>query len=374
MSSTNTDPTIVLDTGSSDWVCGVAFHPDGIHLLGGSDDGFRKWRLADGQEVGKQTGVRLPRVISVSRDRVVGGSWNGATVWDAELREKIIQVEDTNLRAFGGSRAERDSLAHSSMTEKLPESNFHQMASILPLLAGGIPFASLTLTTATRSSISRTTTPSSTHTITPLAWSNDGQHIFAVCGRLKSIALATNGKFFATNAGPTISFLDTSTLTRIGLVIKDSGTIFSIALSQDCNYLATGREDGKIAVRELGHILPELYGSFHPSTPEERERDEQPSTLGSHNNERTDSTVEQPGKSNPVVSAAHIEDVSGDLLEADVSLSSAAPEFDYESLSSASSVHLHEEEAPPFGTFNAVPQSLDVPSYSLPSRHRSRGK
>ena len=87
----------VLDTGRSKGVRAVAFHPDGKHLLGGSDDGMRRWRLADGQEVRRQTGMRL-QAISVSRDHrwVVCVTRKGTTVWDGEMQEKILDVDGDN--------------------------------------------------------------------------------------------------------------------------------------------------------------------------------------------------------------------------------------------------------------------------------------
>ena len=75
----------------------VAFHPDGIHFFGGTRDGIRRWRVADGQEVGNEMGMDID-AISVSRDGkwVVCGTMTGASVWDAELQRKVVEVEGTN--------------------------------------------------------------------------------------------------------------------------------------------------------------------------------------------------------------------------------------------------------------------------------------
>ena len=124
---------------------------------------------------------------------------------------------------------------------------------------------------------------------TPLAWSNNGQQIFAASldrkiksfdvstgsqlaesqvhgdDEVRSIALAANGKLLATFADRSISFWDTSTLTQIGPVIEDRQNIQSIALSPDSSYLATGGEQGNIAIRNLHSILPDLYGPFSVS-------------------------------------------------------------------------------------------------------------
>ena len=304
------DPTIVLDTRHSRGVHAVAFHPDGMHLLGGGGDGIRRWQLVDGQEVGKQEGMDV-RCISVSRDRrwVVCGTFYGASVWDAELREKVIDVEGTNwMRAvdvcpdstrFATGNGYREvSVWDISSGERLVGPLQHERT------VTGIrfsPHGELIAATCWGSSVrvfdSRTgdalitikTTSPSVQTCTPLAWSNDGQRIFATSddstikcfnvstgsqlvesqilkdgeNKIESIALATSGKFIATYAGHTIAFLDASTLARIGPFIEESGEMYSITLSPDCNYVATGRRDGKVAIRNLGSILPNLYGPFY---------------------------------------------------------------------------------------------------------------
>jgi len=86
MSSTKTYHTrVVVDSGSGRVVT-VAFPPDGMHFYGGTADGIRRWRVVDGQEVGKQMGVDMG-AISVSRDGkwTVYGTTAGTSMWDAEL-------------------------------------------------------------------------------------------------------------------------------------------------------------------------------------------------------------------------------------------------------------------------------------------------
>ena len=287
----------------------VAFHPDGIHLLGGSNDGIQRLRLADGQEVGKQMGIRS-FAIAVSRDHrwiVAGMGKGGASVWDAELREKVIDVEDTNT--VWAVDVSPDSTRFATGTEE--DASIWSISSgerlVGPLKHGGFVrgirfspsgehIASMEkksiriFDSRTGDELTTITTAAPSLVVnTPLAWSNDGRQIFAISndtkirafqvstgsqltesqilngGDAKSIALATSGKFIATCAGSTIYFLDASTLTRIGHVIKESTYIKSIALSLDSRYIATGLDDGKIAVRELGHILPDSYGPFHVS-------------------------------------------------------------------------------------------------------------
>ena len=88
------DQRIVLDTVGSEAVYAVVFHLNRRHLLCGGDDGIRRWRLSDGQEVGRQTGMEV-FAISVSRDhkQIVCGTMMGASVWDGEMHEKLIHQQ-----------------------------------------------------------------------------------------------------------------------------------------------------------------------------------------------------------------------------------------------------------------------------------------
>ena len=103
------DRTILLDTGYSGEVWATAFYSDGKHILGGNGGGIRQWRLTDGQEVGKQTGM-IVQAISVSRDGkwiVCGTNRKGARVWDGEMhkgrkhrgcRRRLFQFDEVRHR------------------------------------------------------------------------------------------------------------------------------------------------------------------------------------------------------------------------------------------------------------------------------------
>ena len=80
-----------------------------------------------------------------------------------------------------------------------------------------------------------------------------------------SIALPANGKFIATFVERSIFILDTSTLSRTGPVIQENEEIRAIAISADSSYLATGCKDGKLVIRHLNSVLPDLYTPVHVS-------------------------------------------------------------------------------------------------------------
>ena len=299
------DQTIVLDTGRSGIVYAVAFQADGMHVLGGRNE-IRRWRLADGQEVGRQVGMNM-NAISVSRDGkwVVCGTRAGAHVWDAEIQEKVVDVEgqkrvyavdvspDSTRFATGAygegnvwsiTTGERlvGPLKHDERVNGIRFSPNGEQIAISDYAAVRI-FDS-------RSGDQLIGIDIVTHNafeITPLAWLNDGQQIFVLSkdGKIKSfaastgsqlaeslildndysISLAGNGKFIATVAKHAISFLDTSTLAKIGTAIQDSKGMWSIATSPDSSRIATGRDDGKIIIHNLANFLPDSYGSFHVS-------------------------------------------------------------------------------------------------------------
>ena len=313
------DQTIVLDTGSLEYVLAVTFHPDGKHLLTGNDDGIRRWKLADGQEVGKQTRVRV-RAICVSRDQkwTVCGSYNGASVWDGDVDEKIIDMEHGNAAwavdvspdsasfATGTGGPGNEASMWSIKTGERVVGPLHHDNAVVGIKFS--PSGKHIATACMGGSICifdsengdklitiKTTTPTSDSfcATTPLAWSSDGQHIFAAAKDNKvrsfdvstgsqvaesqilrdrnddydvySIALAANGKFIATFADRSISLLDVSTLARICPVIQGGERIWSIAISTDNSCLATGQVYGKIILYRLNGILPDSYGPFHVS-------------------------------------------------------------------------------------------------------------
>ena len=300
---------MMLDTGGSAKVVAVAFHPDGKHVLGGSTDGIRQWRLEDGQEIRRQAGMDLNAIsVSINRKWIVCGADEGASVWDAEIQEKAIDVEggatvnavdvspDSTTFATGIDTAV--SVWHMTSGERLVGPLKHAFyVTAIRFSPNGERIATASSESSIRIFDSQngdelitieTVTPS-TWPCTPLMWSHDGLQIFAASksnkirlfdvskgsqlaesqtldgGDVYSIALAANGKFIATFAGSTISFLDVSTLSQIVPVIKDSERIGAIAISPNNSYLATGRGNGKITIGDLGNILPDVYGPFYVS-------------------------------------------------------------------------------------------------------------
>ncbi|KAF8128533.1 WD40-repeat-containing domain protein [Boletus edulis] len=411
MTSTSTEHhTIVVDTGRSDSVWAVAFHPDGMHFLSGSGDGIRQWRVADGQQVLNHTGMNL-NAVAVSRDYkwIVCGAQRGASVWDAELQAKVVEVEHRSVVA--AIDISPDSSRFATGTDQVSVWSITTGQRLVGPLehdndVRGVKFSPDGKHIATASEhdairvfdsyngdqlITIDTIIPSFYPITPLAWSNDGKHIFATSadkklksfdvstgsqlaesrtldGTVESIALAGNGKFIATFASHSISFLDTSTLTEICPAIEDSEDVRSIALSPQTSHLVTGQCKGKIAVRNLGSILPDPYGPFHATARHDQQHDEHASTSGGPDDRPPVPSPEDPR----LDSETRSEDGDDDLLNFELPSSTPKPLFNYdEPPSPVSSIHHGENHVSPLGP---IPQPLDaLPEISPPGVCSSDG-
>ena len=304
---------MVLEGGAAG-VWAVAFHPDGKHFFDGtgSSNGIRRCRVADGQELGKQTGMTV-YAISVSKDQkwVACGTVGGASIWDAELREKVVEVENgTNVFSVDvapdctkfatGTEAGKATIWSITTREKL----------LGPLQHGGtvrgVKFSpdGGSLATACSDSTIRIfdahgngdqlvsiENPTRVNSFLPITWST-GQRLFAVSedyhirsfdssagSRLAewkihenddgpmAIALSANGKFIASSAGRFVSFWDTSTYTQLGIV-EETDDIQTIALSPDgCRLAAGSLNPGSSIIWDLRGILPDSFLPCNVSTP-----------------------------------------------------------------------------------------------------------
>jgi WD40 repeat protein len=281
-----------------------------MHVYGGTTDWIRRWRVADGQEVGQQTGIDM-NDISVSNDGkwIVCGTTEGASVWDAGLQRKAVEVEHTNFVgavdvspestrfATGAGKHDRKATIWSITTGETLVGPLEHDSAVF-----GINFSpdGGHIATACLNSIHIFDSYNGDQLITinnpfpdtywagltPIVWLSDGR-LFAMSEDLggiiksfdtssgsqlaewhihgrnsedsKSIAMCGNSRFIASSAGRSVSFWDTSTHIQLGSVLEDDDTIQSIALSPDGAHLATGGNNKTITIWNLSHILPESY-------------------------------------------------------------------------------------------------------------------
>ena len=299
---------MVLEGGAGE-VWTVAFHSDGKHFFDGTRNGIRRWRVADGQELGKQTRMDL-NAISVSKDQkwIVCGTMTGASVWDAELRKKVAEVERGEHVVSVDVAPDCAKFATGTQGEAniWSTTTRERLLSLLELGGdvSGLRFSpdGSRLATAGYSTIRIFDAHNGDHLISienpipansylPIVWSTHGQQLFAVSNDYKiksfdsstgsplaewqihensngpmSVALSANGKFIASSAGRFISFWDTLTHTQLGIV-EGTHVIQSIALSPDGCHLAIGsRNSGSSIIWNLGGILPDSYLPGNVST------------------------------------------------------------------------------------------------------------
>ena len=278
-----------------------------MHLFSGTSNEIQQWRLADGQEVGRQTGMNVS-AISVSRDQkwVVCGTVEGASVWDAEIRRKVVEVEgvvyvggvdvapDCSRFATGTDRKEAN-IWNITTGERLVGPLKHDSGvkavrfspdggRIATLCYGDSPIQIFDSNDGNQL-LSIENSMIYPAPLTPIAWSTDSQRLFAISTGYKtkcfdsstgsqlaewqihengdpdnmSIALSPNNKFIASSSGRFLSFWDTSTHTQLGIV-EDTSQIYSIAFSHDGNRLASGAlGSGRIIIWDLSGIIPESY-------------------------------------------------------------------------------------------------------------------
>ena len=303
---------MVLEGGAGQ-VFAVAFHPDGKHFFDGTSNEIRRWLVADGKELGKQTGMDV-YAISVSKDQkwAVCGTTGGASVWDTELREKVAEVE-------GGKPVISVDVAPDCT--KLATGTLSGQVTIWSIMTGerlvgplgyggtvnGVRFSldGRRLATACYNDstirifdshngdlLTTIENPKLDDSFLPIAWSTHDQQLFVVSRGYKiksfdsstgsplaewqihensdgpmSIALSANGKFIASSAGRLVSFWDTSTYTQVGIV-EETHAIEFIALSLDgCRLAAGSRESGSSIIWNLGGILPDSYLPGNVRTP-----------------------------------------------------------------------------------------------------------
>ena len=277
---------MVLEGGAGNTVWAVAFHPDGNHFFDGTSEGIRQWRVTDGQEVGKQTGMDL-NAISVSMDQkwVVCGTEDGlgASVWDAELQKKVVEVE-RGQRPFSVDVApDCTRFATGTIEGKASIWNIATGERLVgPLEHGGnvtgVKFSSDGGRIATSEDgairifdshngdqlISIENPMYTGNPQTPITWSVDSQRLFATSKGNKI-------KLFDSSTGSQLAewkIHENDDLDRISIaLVANNKFIGSITLSPDGSRLVTGSvASGKIIIWDLRGILPDSYLPINVST------------------------------------------------------------------------------------------------------------
>ncbi|KAG9309665.1 hypothetical protein JVU11DRAFT_10334 [Chiua virens] len=288
----------------------VAFKPDGVVVGADKSGAIRQWSISDvGVEVGglamKFNGIVYATVVSADGKWIVtSGSGRSVVVWSALTHQQVLEVadHDTHTSFVCAVDVSSDSRLFASGSHDKTARIFDITSGarlITPLLHNtsviGVRFSPDTnrIATATQNypcggvydtysgdklfEISVGVGPGWAGT-TPLAWSADGQQLFAASqGKIscldtstfsrsewpihdsngQQVSIVTNSKFIACSAGSSVSFWDPSSRKEITR-INHTALVTCIAISCDGRHLACGHSTG-ITVHTLQELLPELY-------------------------------------------------------------------------------------------------------------------
>ena len=299
-----------INAGRDIWV--LVFLEDGKHVLsGGREEIIRQWRVEDGTEVENQrltaSGHGQVTGIALSGDRkwIVSGGFQSVTVWNRETRQSVftardhsswvndihVSPESTKFATAGydstaiiwnmfNGRPLIPPLQHTNNVTSVrfsPDGNRIATAvqngevRIYSAYNGKLLSA---IAVASFPSIARAIVWSSAHHILALTLGNVLRHIRVDTGTIfsewaalgepqpnynyGSIALSSNGRFIASFVGSSLTFWDTSTRAQFGPVFEhpQAPYLYSLALSPDNNYLATGGWGGIITLYNLTGIIP----------------------------------------------------------------------------------------------------------------------
>ncbi|KAF8551601.1 hypothetical protein OG21DRAFT_1605225, partial [Imleria badia] len=313
MESTKKDGSSMIVINTQHAIYSLLFAEDGKQVFSGGVEGvIRRWQVDDGHEVGDpiQTGGASIMAAAMSPDRrwLVFGFYQHphVRVWDAQSRQKVLDI--------GGHTGSVDSVDISPDSTKLATGSRDKQAYIWSMTTGerlvgplqhenrvvavrfsptGDRIATATGQNGKHSYNIRIFNSENGHQLllipccffsklsSPLTWSVDGRQLFAASynevkrfdtssgsflskwsipgGPRTSIILSHKQKFAAIVAEKSLSFWDTATEKQIGAVINHASDVYSIALSPNDDYIATGEDTGKVTLRSLREILPRSY-------------------------------------------------------------------------------------------------------------------
>lgn len=279
----------------------VTFTTNGEYLVSGGSEGVCVWRVQDGRQVTTMT-APIVNCLAVSKDGrwiAAGTIFGDVFVWDAETYEQVFAKgredfdarEDTNGVDFSpDSTRLRVVVASGNCTASIWDITAPERTSTLEhddrVIAAKYSPQGDRIATATHHSVRVWDSDDSQLLLdipaqvapfhnSGLLWSNN--HIFVIShSKIKRIdastgsavsewpvpgadlysciAHAQRGKFIAYSTRHAVTFWDTSTRTKLGLIqhLKD---IYSIAQSPDDQSLAIASKHRKIIIKPIAHII-----------------------------------------------------------------------------------------------------------------------
>ncbi|KAI6144914.1 hypothetical protein BKA82DRAFT_4168036 [Pisolithus tinctorius] len=263
---------------------------DESQVVGGYANGdIRRWKIEDSQQQGPtmRAGGNIVESAVISKDGrwiVSGDRGNKAIVWSAATHEKVREFTEPNFWIFSLTSGVR-------LLPPLPHTNVVGVK----FSPDGSRFATASQTKGFRiynthsgDILFDSGQNSSSGPRIPLAWSSDGQQLFIsgtgkmTCFDLpkfssaewlihenQPVYIASNGKFIACAAGPSVSLWDCVSHQQISSTVTHTGRIQYVALSPSGGYLACSH-GRNITVHNLRDILSHKYfdrGSYASQLP-----------------------------------------------------------------------------------------------------------
>ncbi|KAI6030214.1 hypothetical protein EDC04DRAFT_2898602 [Pisolithus marmoratus] len=208
-------------------------------------------------------------VVSQDGRWIVAGEYRGrgkVTVWNAATRDKVLEITD-HARAVVGVDISSDCTKIAS-ADKINVRIYSTTSGIrlLPPLPHdhvvGVKFSpdGSRLATASLGRFNQLQLfVAARRKITCFDVSNSSCSTWSIHETHSAASIASNGRFIACSAGPSVSLWDCVSHKQIGSIITDTTNIRCIALSPSGGYLACGFRDGKVRVHNLRDVLSHKY-------------------------------------------------------------------------------------------------------------------
>jgi WD40 repeat protein len=282
-------PLIEIDGGSD--ICTTTFSADGEYIIGGGGLEVGVWRVQDGKQV-ETIAAWDARCLAVSKDgsRIAAGTLCGfvfvwgantfekvkedpddilgvdfspdstrlvkasrrgtATVWDIAARKNVLTLHHAHSVSAAKYSPQGDRIATATARSvRVWDSNngrplVHIPVKVTPLFNTGLLWSNNHLFVVSFNKIKQLEASSGS---TVSEWS------VVDTNATSSIALPQHGEFITYSTNDTVTFWDTSTHARVGL-IQHPQDIRSIAVSPDGRFLAIGGDSGKIVIKSISRI------------------------------------------------------------------------------------------------------------------------
>ena len=297
-----------------DKIRALAFHPDGRHIpSGGVEGNVRQWDVEDGQEVGDAMVARSSiSAIAVSKDGrwiVSVGGYGTVIIWNTETHKKVaeavghttdvVMVDMSPLSTtFATGSYDRSAIVWDIETGKKRIGSLRHEGPVYAVkfsrtgdriaTAQSFPAPIRIFDSRTGELLVKTQIDIDVRSGPNIVWLDGDQLIYATStsfhknnsilvldswtGSLLSewpiqgtpfkdprLASSEDTDLLVLHSDGHLSFWDVATKNRIASIVEHAADFWTMVLSPDNRYLASGGEDKRITIRRLRDIIPQSY-------------------------------------------------------------------------------------------------------------------